>query len=469
MLSFALLLFPSLLQQGLPYAPHPTRPVVGEARQLDQLWVALEPSWARAWMDGADLRRTPLHQRNRFLQAELGWSDSELRQWIHDSSSVSHWSWELKKNDRIYAGGTQAFTPYRWTSSGAVQDQSVLVDFNVEVASNSVVADPVFSTMGAGASLGVQFSPVPGKGWMAEFALVVSALDTTEKIELAPANMRGKHRIQVQLAEVGGKTFLENGVSLFQFQTPGEDALWTLKIATDTPARPTFFPLSEDMWCVDAPRLPVWTTEALIRKWETSMIYMDADGPLIFMTEEDATQAAIDWGQPVYNLPHQVHFTEGNQDVIVFQGPLLFGSQLHLALGTETEALVDWDAEIAQGARIMDPEFQRLFSGLVGTFQAISGAEGIDVEAHLDFTWTSAITFASTRDIQVAGRILGQMGGDAPAPTQESLWIPVEFPQAFRIPFQGTYQGSPASVSSWATLPSSESQGALQRRLTVKF
>ena len=481
MLSFVLFTFFPLLQESLPYAPHPTRPVVAEDWK-SQRWVALEPSWANAWAGGGDFRQNPLAERGRFLKAELGWSDSELREWIHQSSLTSLWSWELKKNDQVYAGGTQVFTPYALASSGAVQDQSVLVDFDVEIASNSAVADPVFSNVGSGASLGVQFSPVPGKGWLAEFALAISLLNTDEKIKLSPANMDGKHRIQVQLVEVGGKTFLEHGMSIFQFQTPGDPTRWTLKVSTDAPAPPTCFQVSEEVWCVDAPPLPTWTTESLYQKWETSMIFMDAEGPLVFMTKESATQAAKEWGQPVFNLPHEVHFMEGDQEAVVFQGPLLFGSPLYLALGTETEALVDWDAEIAQGARIMDPEIERLFRGLTGTFQVVSFTEqttsldllgnhwkGEEVEAHLDFEWTSADPVASTRNLQVGGRILGHIGGEHPAPTQEALWLPVEFPQVFRIPFAGVFQGIPVSVSSWATLPGHEPQPAVQRRLRVKF
>ncbi|MFK5955013.1 MAG: hypothetical protein QM477_01055 [Planctomycetota bacterium] len=441
---------PQSAQSGLP---HPTFPVLGidagdlEAGPWDgrRWWAALQPSWSNGnQVLLEDALREALLER---VAASFDGGETELANWVQMTApSALTLNYRIMVDSKEALAGRESVPMGRAVSFGDLTRNSCILDFDVEIASGSGIFDPIMGTQYSGSSLALQILPVPGKGWVAEVGMAHSRRLPGEPIAMKYAQVSGKERLIERIAEVGGHGLLTPHQSVaFELPNLGPGRI-TLELIADSPAPSGVIVLSETLAWVALPNLAhseQW--ETLMSDWDQKRsIWSNSQGDLVFEGADaaEAAKAAMVLEQSQVN-PVQVLLdvqrilggVEGEDSSL--HAVVLENTNLRFAQGTVRDALVEWDVEVAQVARIADPRFVNLFSGWNGDLRARHRADGL-FEVDLDLSF-SVVDVSIHRDIRLAAATLGEKGYDGNVPASPAHTMEVETPEVKEVRFHGTY------------------------------
>ena len=429
-----------------PVPPQATQAVRGFDGPFDY-WVALEPSWAMDWYEesGGEGGWKPslgLEERNQFLMDGNQWTLDQLEAWQEAQVDQNvAWAWKLFRNGELQAGGNGQATAGIFTSGGMSASQNVLVDFDVEIAQASSISSPEIAQVGVGVDLGVKFSSVPGKGWQAEFALVMSKVDTSNEIEFAYSQIGNKPRIRIGLLEIGGTVLLSGKPQVIHFQDTEPGNSWELHLQCQSPT-PNLVSPAGDFWCVNAPDLPAKIWDQFLQQYKGDLAWGNEHGSLVFSDENLArlaAQALANQFQVSAAALQLGRTQQGTQtERLVFRGNLMVGYPIRFASGLSFDALVGWGVEVASAARIADPEFATYFSGWKGQAVMVntSSSRGNGTSGEVDFSVMKA-EVGESRVVKLAGELGLSKAEDAPPLVLGLEQVRLEFPLKRRLSFVG--------------------------------
>lgn len=434
--------------------PHPAYPVFGfEASTSPEttwgesnLWVSLNPSWGNAngYLLQADTRAALLER----VANSMPNGDALLSDWIASTAPES-----LTLNYRILVDGTEALAGREMVPMGqavAFSDlirNACILDFDVEIASGAGIFDPIMGQQFSGSSLALQVLPVPGKGWTAEVAMIHSRRLDGEAIAMNYAQVSGKERLVSRVAEIGGFGYLTPQIPIaLDLPTLGAGQI-TLELVADSPAPHGVIALTPEAAWLSLPQLArteEWN--AMVSSWEQERaVWTNGQGDLVFegpdaaKAAEAAMLVAVAKLNPVrFGLSVQriVGGVEGERSEL--QATVLEGTPMTFAQGTIRDALVEWDVEVAQVARIADPQFANFFSGWDGKLEGRRLANG-KYEVDLDLSF-SVVDVSSHANIRLAAATLGESGYEGNVPASPAHTMGVETPELREVRFHGTYQ-----------------------------
>ena len=358
----------------------------------------------------------------------------------------------LTLNYRILVDGSEALAGRETVPMGqavAFSDlirNACILDFDVEIASGSGIFDPIMGLQVSGSSLAVQILPVPGKGWSAEVAMVHSRRLPGEPIAMNYAQVSGKERLVGRLAEIGGHGLLTPQQAItIDLPSLGPGRV-TLELVADSPVPHGVVVLEEGFAWLSLPQLARTDTwDAVLADWEQERsIWTNGQGDLVFEGPDaakaaaDAMKTAVAMLQPLsvdLSVQRILGGVEGERSDM--HTTLLENSTLSFAQGTVRDALVEWDVEVAQVARIADPEFTNLFSGWNGSLSGRRLPNGLyEVDLDLSFSVVDVSSFVS---IRLAAATLGETGYEGDVPASPAHTMGVETPEIAEVRFRGTY------------------------------
>lgn len=433
--------------------PHPSFPVNGLSSENltapawsgATWWVALKPSWANGETQllEDDVREALLDR----VVNTLGQPEGQLAEWMAATAPSA-----LTLNYRILVDGKEALAGResvpmgQAVTFGDLVRNACILDFDVEIASGSGIFDPIMGIQVSGSSLAIQVLPVPGKGWTAEVAMVHSRRLPGESIPMNYAQVSGKDRLVERISEIGGHGLLTPQQPLtIDLPALGPGRV-TLELVADSPVPHGVVALSEELAWLSLPQLArtdSWNT--VVSNWEQERaIWTNGQGGLVFEGPDAAQAAAAAMQAAVARLqPMQVDLSvqrilggvEGERSDM--QASLLENATLTFAQGTLRDALVEWDVEVAQVARIADPQFVDLFSGWDGSLRGRRLPNGLyEVDLDLSFSVVDVSSFAS---IRLAAATLGETGYEGVVPASPAHTMSVETPEISVVRFHGTY------------------------------
>lgn len=455
-MTFSLILVPALLlspaqesdaQTGLPHPVYPTFDLQGQVQSYSGYspWVSLQPSW---------MEQEPLiFQDTRLALLERGAGALALGPEVLPGWAASTRPGSLMVNYRILVDGQEALAGResvpmgRGVSFGDLARKHSVLDFDVEIASGSGIFDPVMGTQVSGASLAMQALPVPGLGWQVETALVYSKRLPGEPIALDYVQVEGKERLITRLSECGGQSLLIPGRALtVELPAVGPGRV-TLEVIADSPRPQGPIALAENTYFLSAPTLAYSSAwDRVVREIENEhALWTNAQGDLLF-TGADAEATAAATMQVVQSLAAPIRVQLAVQQVLggveaertEVTAATLDGQRLAFAQGTLRDALVDWDVEVAQIARIGDPVFHHFFSGWEGEIVARRlGGSLYEVDLDLRFT---LVDVGEPQPIRLAAYQPGRKGFEGEVPASPAHTMNVEVPEVREVRFQGTYE-----------------------------
>lgn len=429
----------SLLAQDpeLPYraVPHPSLPAVLDGDPYP--WWALAPSW---WNPEAP--QQPLEDGVYAVQAYL---DKELPGLVPlgaltPPSLRLRYRWSREgANEPLLAGyePVRLGTPLRIAD---VRRRRVVGSFDVEIAQSAAIADPVEADLWSGASLALQLTPVLGRGYQVEFALVESEELAAEPM---PANFshnafHGYERLRSRVCEAGATLLLAGAQPRGALLLPGPDgATYQLDLALEGAGVPQALALPQQHWLVAVPGLTA-TPEAAYEAqraageayaWSSREGWMVLAGPqaeaavgrLSALAQARSASRRLE-------LQAGLERASGSLTLGRVQVDLLEGAPLQFASGVWRQALTSWDVEVAQDSRIPDPEFEALLSGWQGSVRWI----GEEIEMELDLTAVRAGTEQTLL-----------LGSERPISDGRSMpmeRVKIERPEQDRVGFRGRFQ-----------------------------
>ncbi|MGB0952291.1 MAG: hypothetical protein ACPG31_03620 [Planctomycetota bacterium] len=438
---------PEAPNHGLPHPVYPVFDLDGQASPYSERphWVSLEPSWFDAEpLLYSDIRAALLERR----AGAAALTEDVLQSWVHATRPGS-----LMVNYRILVDGYEALVGReaipmgRGISFGDLTRKHSVLDFDVEIASGSGIFDPVMGTQVSGASLALQALPVPGRGWALETAMVYSKRLPGSPIALDYVQVEGKDRLITRLAESGGQTLLVPGAPLtVELPALGPGRV-TMEIIADSAAPAGPVALTEEVVFLAAPTLalsPHW--DRVVRGLEENhVIWVNRQGDILF-EGADAMTAATATMQVVQRLSNPISVKVGVEQVIGgvegartdLATTTLEDTRLAFAQGTLRDALIDWDVEVAQVARIGDPVFHHFFSGWEGELSTrrLAGG-GYEVDLDLRFT---VVDVSEPKPLRLAAYQPGTKGYEGEIPASPAHTMNVEVPEVREVRFQGTYE-----------------------------
>jgi len=435
--------------------PHPAYPVYGLKvhSPTDDLWrgpsswVSLKPSWLNAHgsLFEADSRAALLERVAAGLSQE---SDAMFVAWMAATAPEA-----LTLNYRVLVDGVEALAGREMIPMGqavAFSDlirKACILDFDVEIASGSGIFDPIMGQQVSGSSLAIQVLPVPGNGWTAEVAMIYSKRLDGEPIAMNYAPVSGKERLVSRIAEIGGFSLLTPQTTVaLDLPAMGAGRV-TLELVADSPAPAGVIVLTEELAWLSLPQLArsaQW--DAMLSAWEQERaVWTNGQGNLVF-GGPDAAEAAGAAMQAAVAMLNPIQFDLSVQRIVGgvegershMQAIIMEDTSMTFAQGTIRDALVEWDVEVAQVARIADPQFADFFSGWNGDLKSRRLANGkYEVELDLNFT---VVDVSSSAKIRLAAATFGETGYEGNVPASPAHTMEVETPELREVRFHGTYQ-----------------------------
>ncbi len=375
------------------------------------LWYSLDPSWLHG--DGPQGYLRAARERAEFIAEANGWDAPEMEAWLR-ASLPQPVKFNFRLNDAqgaIVASATRSIQPVNPTVFSASTGHHVVTEFDVEIAQSAVLAAPRHGLLFEGSSFGVRLVPVPGKGWLAEVALSLSQLpDDDQPLDTGYTAIRGKTRLAQSFLEFGGVIPLdgENSAAIKLPGLPGGRGM-SLEIQVVGKA-PSGLHRAGRLVCLDLPLLALDPAlDGYLEDLITSADWASSEGLFVLhagdgeLQIEEVLAAASGQAEVVYRLER---LFEGRESMPVLESPGIAGLPLTFASGTAFDALVQWDVEIAQSARVADPNFSRPASGVFGRILAVAGPGGIS-HSEVSVRWANAAVTGSRALHLAEGQPLG--------------------------------------------------------------
>ncbi len=349
-----------------------------------------------------------------------------------------------------------------------------LVDFDVEIAQGTAIADPIVASIVTGTTLALELRPLPDGSWLLELLIRTGEEGRNEAIHLGYTAMEGLSRNPVALEEAG----------LVARLVPGTPATWTLPgregsslvleltlegggMAQEDPtvlylptlaqppvgfqAPPLLGPgmadyLDEDVELPQRPDLEqVLEKSALADQAWGSVLVHEASGALILQggrVEEVATrlrEAALESARTreVELRVIVAGSREGAERALLsFRGPLTLDTWAGFAAGEVREVVSEWDVEVACSARVADPSAELVEDGVRGSLRLRSDGQ---VDLDLDL---SVLEDILSHAVTLGHAIVGANEGALPLQPEERLRV--EEPVLRRMHLAGSW--SPAAT-----------------------
>ncbi len=356
------------------------------------LWHAVRPQWASSdqALFAEDLGWDALA---RFLADRNGWSASlaaEAAVALRPHSVLLRYS--LTRGDALAISGSEPIQPGFPAVFGSAQSRSVILDFDVEIAQQTAIADPIGGLQYAGLSMATYLLPVPGVGWEAEVVITGARFLENVSLNLGCNEMSGMARNPSEIYEFQATTLLQPGLPV-DLHLPGWDGDLVLRLEADArvPASTTRV---GSVQVVVAPGLR--TSGALAGAVENLQGHGDtwhtSSGILAFggsSADALAAQAVAMAAQASHSLTtglsfRLTHRDEYSSQAAAVRGPLLADRPVRFAHGILALSIRDWDVEVAQAARIPDPRMDFLYRGYRGSFLPEEKAVQLDLDFRFD-------------------------------------------------------------------------------------
>ena len=438
---------PEVPNRGLPHPVYPVHNLEGQPESYSSRlhWVALEPSWFEAEPFLLDSSRHALLERGA---GSVGLEEATLQSWFTATRPGSLTvNYRLLVDGAEVLAGREAIPMGRGVSFGDLTRHHSVMDFDVEIASGAGIFDPIMGTQVSGGSLALHALPVPGRGWSLETAMVFSKSLAGDPVAIDYVQVEGKDRIITRLAEYGGRALLEPGKTLTVELPSVGPGRATMEIIADSPMPQGPILLAENIVYLAAPTLatsPHW--DRVVRELEHHhAVWTNGQGDLIFEGPE-VLEVATSTMQLVQKLSDPIRVNLGVDRIIggvegehtAFSTSTLEEQRLAFAQGTLRDALIDWDVEVAQVARVGDPVFHHFFSGWEGEVVARRLPGGV-YEIDLDLRFT-LVDVGEPKPLRLAAYQPGIKGYEGDVPASPAHTMNVEVPKVQEVRFRGTYE-----------------------------
>lgn len=463
-LCFSIVYLQQAAAPGLGPVPHPTLPVSWEevraqegerpawsSKGAARAWVALQPSWCEPERP-EPLAAEEWRRLQEVLADEVGWSAAEGERWaVAAAPRPVPLRYRLTREDggEVLLAGVEPVWPGRAAVFAGRSARNVVADLDVEIAQSSAIADPVEALQWSGVSLAVEVLPVPAAGWQVEVALTVSAFGEPEPITSGYHGIRGKDRLRLELQEAGLTTLLRPAAPQAatcgpaRLRLPSGAGAYVLELAAESGAPPQALPAGREHAVAAAPSLSVAGGEGLKRMeaaaaealaWSSSSGWCVLWGDGAAAAASALAEAAAEHGRLV-RAELRVTWREGGGErtLAVLEGDVVRGRPVCFACGSQAQALTGWDVEVAQGARIADPKFTELFSGVRGalTLDWEGGAPVADLDLSVLRT-----SFGGAEEL-LLGSELVRVGSDGAWVFLPEERVRVERPVVSEVAFRG--------------------------------
>ncbi|MDP6850179.1 MAG: hypothetical protein QGH51_08920 [Planctomycetota bacterium] len=445
----------TLVQTPVSSFPHPSKPIYPQTYDRcfepggnifvegpDLFWERLAPTWLEDDELGRELQG--LDALSEHLAQTHSWSVSAQDAWKSIAASdavMATCSLVDGKGQVLFAGNSPLLSgvPVRFGDTAAL---SKVYDFDVEVAQESSLADPVVRYLVQGRTLSLRAFGIAEAGWQVELAYVDTQASPVEYISMGANSMKGGvERLEREVTEYGSTIFLRPGEEevLSLPASNGEELF--LHIQLDG-AVPRIASTQDGTFFLGVPSLaaqnqfPAYISD--LRKkgpvWSHESGWLAFDGE---SAEQLARRSAADAMAAAPQQRHTIQmriFEDGmlakDEKVDAFLAP---GMSVRFVQGVAAQALSDWDVEIACSARIPDPIFRPLFGGIAGSVEMQK-----DGRLALDCV-LSSISIGEPVSMLIAPQVASLNGHEGPSPAQPSIRVAVENPTQGSTGFRGTY------------------------------
>ncbi len=331
---------------------------------------------------------------------------------------------------RPFLAGAEPVTAGIHTVFADAEERSVLGDYDVELAQDSAVADPIVSTLRTGASLEVLFAPLPGgRSAVVEAIATRSSALPGETAEPGLPGMAPIDRYAVSMAQAAvvfrtgpgeeavhawrgrdGRAFRLR--LTFSWEPPPPDAgqgalLWSVLFHRAPPHRRhvghLLRPYGAELefpWERFGREEEVFAASAEDR-FERALASLgggvdcieeaESDGGLLLLGGPGArvVGAAVTREMEEEYLPSfvevEVRGTGGEQGLLFgASGPFTAGTDVCLLSGERRTYIEDWDVEAAQGSWIPDPNLDSLQTGDFCNLRLVAGEDGVPDAVDVD-------------------------------------------------------------------------------------
>jgi hypothetical protein len=335
-------------------------------------------------------------ERAEALAGLNGWNQTETAQWLRATAPQAvQISYVVRQGDQILASGSQPILPGHPITLGSSSMKSVVAELDVEIAQGASVADPYIKYLFEGTNLALDLLPVAGKGWWTELALTGSAGMDSKVIDTGYSQISGKDRVRQTYFELNASVMLvagkANHLSLPGFKI-GKNIELEIRVSE---APPSGVYAAGNYLCLDLPTLPVDDELASqISLHGGSLLWASPTGLMVLekesgqMIAEELQRAAAEVS--VVDLALSLASGKQQSGSPMLQLTSISNRPVHFSAGEAFDALVDWDVEVASTARVADPIFRRLYSGVTGTVSAtISAGELVETQLQMQMTMSS--------------------------------------------------------------------------------
>lgn len=367
------------------------------------LWHHMRPHEALTAQDAWDFARA---RRDRAeMVAELnGWSEIAAAEWLRKTAPRPvTLNYRLSQGERVLAAGQESVLPEAPVTLGSYSSASVVADYSVEIAQNSAIGDPSMRQSFTGATLGVVLLPLPEGKWWLETAVTWLEPGEEEWIQTGSSELGKKTRDHRQVLEFSGPIVLQ-GSAASVLQLPGGFQLQFS--VTGNSALPVHE--AGRVLAVDLPTMGLDPAlGSLLDEAGSDVVWADAAGFLLL--DAELGKEAVEW---MTQEASQVQFcrlqvrrnVEGRSAeaaMVDLQLPAVQGRSYRFAHGRAFDSLVDWDVEVASSSRMADPEFRRVFVGVLG--EVAASVEDQQVTSSTCLLEWSAVQSVESMSYQIAG------------------------------------------------------------------
>ena len=444
---------------------------------VDGRWVALDPRWLTLdaeWGELLLMRPEGRAALGEFVRARNNWERSEVENWL-SLMRPAPVALEYRLTDAAGAtailAGSESVIPGVPKVLSDYRRRSVVMDFDVEIAQQSDIADPVLGLQYAGNSLALELLPVPGVGYRAELCLVSTGFGEDDAISTGYYAIDGKDRLRQELAELGVTTVLRPGVPA-SIRLPGlrgQEQVLFLQVEGAVPA--PHFQAGSAAFASVVPTLAAREDySSLVAElelggdtWSSEDGYLGFAGPEAQAQAEEAAARARAAARMVrYELEVTLEGSNGSAGAWSLVAESVADQPLRFAQGQLGHALFDWDVEVACTARIADPVFETLFSGVQGS---LAVNEDGQVELGLDLR---RVEHGHSVLLQLSGERPGMLGHEGPAPAMPGDRVAVERPEQARMYVEGVFEPDSQGVVRVVRGSSQFLPGGAELRLELK-
>ncbi|KAA3604346.1 MAG: hypothetical protein DWQ01_22320 [Planctomycetota bacterium] len=366
---------------------------------------------------------------------------------------------------------------------GEHERRMALVDFDVEIAQASFIADPITVPIVTGTTLAIQIDPVPDGNYQVQMVARHSEEGRNTPLPLGYTAMEGSSRNPVQFEEAGTVIHMKPGVATalrlparggrhmeldLEIQGgPGQQTDANLVYLPTLAHPPAGFLTPAPMGIHIPDEISEWeeqedpelpgmeeAAEQVLQSddlWE-SVAEIFQNGLMLVRGRHapevrDGLRAeAIRRSKACQFQMELVLIQEDKEQMLgTFKAPILYGVPTAFSAGKVQESVIDWDVEVAQGSRVADPLFTLVQEGLQGSFTVKPDAKGNP--AYLDLSLEFSTLQGFRQHEIILDHAIGPFEGEIDLPYQPQDKVMVEEPSIRTMdledlyPLQGDHNG----------------------------